>query len=164
MTTDYKSTSYIRVQFAKHHKAKYRNAHLELNKAYSFSMDEIQDLFTDDSRTELKPSCMRIIREKITSTMKQCVTKDGQDPTKVPSRFSGSPHSCHESESGQAMRQNNDILHALNVASEKKQNQITFRMGTLHLDFKHKFIATDLDTWGPEIDTSDNPRQEDKPQ
>ena len=28
-----------------------------------------------------------------------------------------------------------------------------------HLDFKHEFIATDPDTWGPEIDMSDDPRQ-----
>ena len=97
------------------------------------------------------------------SAIKQCAAEDEQDPTNVPSRFGGSLHSCQELESGQAMRQKNDMLHALNIASKKKQSRITFQIGMLHLDFKHEFIATELDTWGPKIDTLDNPRQDNKP-
>ena len=61
------------------------------------------------------------------------------------------------------MRQNDDMLHALNIAMEKKQSCIAFWIGMSHLDFKHEFTATESDTWGPEIDTSDDPRQDDKP-
>ena len=61
------------------------------------------------------------------------------------------------------MRQKNDMLHALNIALEKKQSQIAFWIGMSCLDFKHEFIATELDTWGPKIDTLDNPRQDNKP-
>ena len=61
------------------------------------------------------------------------------------------------------MTQNNNTLHALDIVMEKKQSRITFWIGTSHLDFKHEFIATKLDTWGPKIDTLDDPRQDNKP-
>ena len=60
------------------------------------------------------------------------------------------------------MRQNGDIVHALNLATKKKQSCITLCIGMAHLDFKHEFIATNLDALGPKTDTSNNPRPEDK--
>lgn len=121
-------------------------------------MDEIQDLFTNDTQTELKPSCIKIIGEKMIATLKQHAKEDGQDPTKAPSHFNRSLCSSQESESRQAVRQNDDIPHALSIATEKKQSRTTFCMGTAQLDFKHKFIATNLDAWGLESNTSSNPR------
>ena len=56
------------------------------------------------------------------------------------------------------MKQNDNISHAFNVATKKKQNRMTIHMGMAQLDFKHEFTATDLDTWGQEIDTHDNPK------
>ena len=125
MPTDYKSIKYIRVQYAKHHKVKYKGAHLELNRHFSLSIEDLQDLFTDENRTDLKPQCVKIIRDKIISTLQGYATADNQDPTKVNDRFNGSMYSCAESESGHAVRQNSNILHALNIATEKKRLLIT---------------------------------------
>ena len=163
MPTDYRSIKYIRVQYAKHPKVKYKGAHLELNRHFSLSLDDIQDLYTDENRTDLQPQCVKLIREKIITTLQEYATSDKQDPTKIPSRFNGSMYSCTESESGQAVRQNSDILHALNIATEKKKLFITIRLSIDHLDFKHEFSARKLDTWGPDIDTSDDPKFEDLP-
>ena len=38
-----------------------------------------------------------------------------------------------------------------------------FRSGMSHLDFKHEFVATNFNTWGPGKDTSDDPKEEEKP-
>ena len=104
--------------------------------------------------------CVKIIRDKIISTLQGYATADNQDPTKVNDRFNGSMYSCAESESGQAVRQNSDVLHALNMATEKKRLLITIRLSIDHLDFKHEFTARDLDTWGPGIDTSRDPKSD----
>ena len=40
---------------------------------------------------------------------------------------------------------------------------MTICMGMAQPDFKHEFVATDLDTWGQEIDTSNDPKSADIP-
>ena len=122
VTINCKSIRCIQVQFAKHLKAKCKNVHPELNKAHVLSIDDLHDPFTDDTRTQLQPLCIKMIWEKAMSAIEQHAAKDGKDPTKAPSWFNGSLHSCQELESGQAMRQNNDTLHTLNMALEKKHN------------------------------------------
>ena len=120
MSTDHKSIKCTVVKFAKHPKAKCKNAHPELTQTLGLTMHDVHHLFTVDSRIELKPSCASIINKQITKKMKECVAKEGQDPTKAPEQSKGSSHSCQDSDSGQAVQQNGNVMHALNLATENK--------------------------------------------
>ena len=103
--SNYQFLQYICIEYAKHLNLKYKTAYLDLNKVYSFSIYELDNLFTNENRIALAPSCVRLKREKIISTVKEYAKKDYQDPTKlVVSRFKQLLYSCFDSVAKQSMQ------------------------------------------------------------
>ena len=52
----------IQFEFTKHYDAKYSHAHQVLNIAYSNQLDDIEDLFLDDTKAAIYPGYASVIK------------------------------------------------------------------------------------------------------
>jgi len=159
--TNWDQITTINFRFAQHSKKRYRHIHHALDAAYSEPLENIDDLFIDDERSDLVPSALKIITNKIVQAIEGVTTKETTNISAIkPLIESCALFSKLYYDGGQSrlpIRTNHHIQQLLDdaVDANKKIVTIYININTLHFDDEENFVPENFES----VSTTPSPLQ-----
>ena len=81
MTNGFGSIAHVRYRFNVHPKAEYKHVNKELDSYFATGLNDIDQLYTDRGRNQLKHNVIDIIREQIVEEIHDALPGDTDDST-----------------------------------------------------------------------------------
>lgn len=139
---DFKSITEIDYKFDQHPTQQDAATFLDLN--YAYHLPDLDALFTDDTKQNLKPDAIKIIRRQITEVIKKNAA-DTQDPSVISPCVDKFTVSIQVGTAPpMRIRSSSDIKKALTTAVHQRLPTVTLKINLSQLYFDNSWLLTYL--------------------
>jgi len=134
----------LQLLFARHSSSKHSDAHKKLQQIYGGIIDDIDDLWTDDSRTTLVNNVSELIRRKITIEVSE-EARHTVDKAKIAPFFQDVILGCTRHDDPNIVTSIRKFGQAIKHAKRHKRPLITIQISFNSWHFKPNFSPTNFD-------------------